>query len=215
MVIKMKNEIINDLIKVNDDLIIPGYVIKYFKDLNLEGLDLILLLYFINQKSNVTLDVAKISKDLNLEASKVLELINDLNEKNYISIEMKKTDGVIEEFISTELFYNKISSLLINNTKEDNKNDIYSIFEKELGRTLSPTEYEIINKWIENGIAEELIKEALKEAVYSGVNNMRYIDTILFNWVKKGYKKTEDIKRKKEAKETNVEEIYDYDWLNE
>ena len=209
----MKNKILNDVIKVNDNLIIPGYIIKNFDKLNLEGLDLILLLYFINQKGNITFDISKISNDLNIDNSKVLELINDLNEKNYISIEMKKNNGVIEEFISTELFYNKISSLLIENKKDDESNDIYSIFEKEFGRTLSPTEFETINKWLESEISEELIKEALKEAILSGVHNMRYIDSILFSWTKKGYKKREDIVRKNEVKD-NVE-VYDYDWLNE
>ena len=210
----MKNDILKDTIKVNDNLIIPGYIIKNFDKLELEGLNLILLLYFINQKDNITFDVSKISKDLNLESSKVLELINELNEKNYISIEMKKSNGVIEEFISTELFYNKIASLLLDNEKTDNNNDIYSLFEKEFGRTLSPTEYENINRWIESEIDEDLIKEALKEAILSNVRSMRYIDSILLNWTKKGYKKREDIKRKKESND-NTEEIYDYDWLNE
>ena len=211
----MKDKVLNNVIRVDDSLIIPGYVIKNYDKLNLEGLDLILMLYFINQKENITFNVSKISNDLNIDSAKVLELINDLNEKNYIAIEMRKNDnGVIEEFISTELFFNKISSLLINTQEEDNNNDIYSVFEKEFGRVLSPTEVEIVNKWTESNISEEIIKEALKEAVLNGVHNMRYIDSILLSWTKKGYKKVEDIKRKKPTKE-EVEEVYDYDWLNE
>ncbi len=205
---------INDLIKVNDNFIIPNYVIKNYEKLGLEGLDFIMLIYFINQKNIVTFDVNKIAMDLNLDSSKVLEVINSLNEKNYISIEMKKNNGVIEEFISTDLFYNKISSMLMENTNNSTETDVYSIFEKEFGRTLSPTEYTSINNWIENGISEDLIKEALKEAILSGVHNIRYIDTILFNWTKKGYKKPEDVKRKKEEPDEIIE-VYDYDWLNE
>lgn len=205
---------INDLIKVNDSFIIPNYVIKNYEKLGLEGLDFIMLIYFINQKNNVAFDVNKIATDLNLESSKVLEIINSLNEKNFISIEMKKNNGVIEEYISTELFYNKVSSMLMENISSEKETDLYSVFEKEFGRTLSPTEFSSINNWIENGISEELIKEALKEAILSGVHNIRYIDTILFNWTKKGYKKPEDVKRKKEDEEEIVE-VYDYDWLNE
>ncbi|MBO6194712.1 MAG: DnaD domain protein [Bacilli bacterium] len=211
----MKNQILNNVIKVNDSLIIPGYIIKYFDKLDLDGLNLILLLYFINQKENITFNITKISSDLNIESSRVLELINELNEKNYIAIEMRKNDtGVIEEFISTDLFFNKISSLLMENQENTENNDIYSVFEKEFGRVLSPTEVEIVNKWTESSISEEMIKEALKEAVLNGVHNMRYIDSILFNWTKKGYKKVEDIKRKKNIKE-DTPEVYDYDWLNE
>ena len=210
----MKDNVLNEVIKVNDNLIIPGYIVKNYDKLKIEGMELIMLLYFINQKSNITFDVSKISNDLNIESSRVLELINNLNEKNYIAIEMKKNNGIIEEFISTDLFFNKITSIIIDNKKEENNSDIYSLFEKEFGRTLSPTEFETISKWIENDINEELIKEALKEAILSNVRNMRYVDSILFNWTKKGYKKREDIKRKKE-KDEEIEEIYDYDWLNE
>ena len=67
---------------------------------------------------------------------------------------------------------------------------------------------------MESDISEELIKEALKEAILSGVHNLRYIDKILMEWTKKGYKDASDIKRKPE-KEDKIEEIYDYDWLNE
>lgn len=205
---------INDLIKVNDNFIIPNYVIKNYEKLGLDGLDFIMLIYFINQRSNVTFDVNKIAIDLNLDSSKVLEVINSLNEKNYISIEMKKNNGVIEEYISTDLFYNKISSMLMENVSSEKETDLYSVFEKEFGRTLSPTEFTSINNWLENGISEEMIKEALKEAILSGVHNIRYIDTILFNWTKKGYKKPEDVKRKKDDTEEIIE-VYDYDWLNE
>jgi len=205
---------INDLIKVNDNFIIPNYIIKNYEKIGLEGLEFIMLIYFINQRTNVTFDVNKIALDLNLDSSKVLEIINSLNEKNFISIEMKKNNGVIEEYISTDLFYNKISSMLMETVSNDKETDLYSVFEKEFGRTLSPTEFTSINNWIENGISEELIKEALKEAILSGVHNIRYIDTILFNWTKKGYKKPEDVKRKKDD-EDEIIEVYDYDWLNE
>ncbi len=205
---------INDLIKVNDNFIIPNYIIKNYEKIGLEGLEFIMLIYFINQRTNVTFDVNKIALDLNLDSSKVLEIINSLNEKNFISIEMKKNNGIIEEYISTDLFYNKISSMLMENVSNDKETDLYSVFEKEFGRTLSPTEFTSINNWIENGISEELIKEALKEAILSGVHNIRYIDTILFNWTKKGYKKPEDVKRKKDDDEEIIE-VYDYDWLNE
>lgn len=212
----MNNKLIENLVMVNKNLIIPDYIIKYYSKLNLEGLSFILMIYFINQKENITFDINKISKDLNLEQSVVLGLINELNEKNYISIEMIKKNGIIEEFISVELFYNKICSLLIESKDENENNDIYSMFEQEFGRVLSPMEYQTINGWLENKIPVDLITAALKESVLSGVNNLRYIDKILFEWNKKGYKKVEDIKQKKDNKDDDyIEEIFDYDWIND
>lgn len=212
----MNNKLIENLVTVNKNLIIPDYIIKYYSKLNLEGLSFILMIYFINQKENITFDINKISKDLNLEQSVVLGLINELNEKNYISIEMIKKNGIIEEFISVELFYNKICSLLIESKDKNENNDIYSMFEQEFGRVLSPMEYQTINGWLENKIPVDLITAALKESVLSGVNNLRYIDKILFEWNKKGYKKVEDIKQKKDNKDDDyIEEIFDYDWIND
>ena len=210
----MKDKLIKDILKINNNIIIPDYLLKYRDKLDLELDEFILLVFLINQRDLVMFDVNSLSSKLYMESNKILELISSLNEKNYISIEMKKTNGVIEEYISTELFFNKIESIMMSSTEEIDNNDVYSLFESEFGRTLSPTETQIIGNWIESDIPEDLIKEALKEAILSGVHNMRYIDKILFEWTKKGYKEVSDIKRKPE-KEEKIEEIYDYDWLNE
>lgn len=210
----MNKNVIESLMVVNNHLIIPNYFIKYYKKFDLENNELLMLIYLLNCNEKLILDNKKISKDLYLEENEVLNIISSLIEKNYISIEMSKNNGIIEEYISLDLFYEKINSYLIENDKKDNSSDIYSKFEKEFGRTLSPVEYETISKWIESNISLELIEAALKEAILSGVNSIRYIDKILFEWNKKGYKTSSDIINKSK-KDEYIEEIYDYDWLNE
>lgn len=210
----MNKNVIESLMVVNNHLIIPNYFIKYYKKFDLENNELLMLIYLLNCNEKLILDNKKISKDLYLEENEVLNIISSLIEKNYISIEMSKNNGIIEEYISLDLFYEKINSYLIENDKKDNSSDIYSKFEKEFGRTLSPVEYETISKWIESNIPIDLIEAALKEAILSGVNSIRYIDKILFEWNKKGYKTSSDIVNKNK-KDEYIEEIYDYDWLNE
>jgi len=210
----LNKNVIESLMVVNNHLIIPNYFIKYYKKFDLENNELLMLIYLLNCNEKLILDNKKISKDLYLEENEVLNIISSLIEKNYISIEMSKNNGIIEEYISLDLFYEKINSCLIENDKKDNSSDIYSKFEKEFGRTLSPVEYETISKWIESNIPLELIEAALKEAILSGVNSIRYIDKILFEWNKKGYKTSSDIINKSK-KDEYIEEIYDYDWLNE
>lgn len=210
----MNKNVIESLMVVNNHLIIPNYFIKYYKKFDLENNELLMLIYLLNCNEKLILDNKKISKDLYLEENEVLNIISSLIEKNYISIEMSKNNGIIEEYISLDLFYEKINSYLIENDKKDNSSDIYSKFEKEFGRTLSPVEYETISKWIESNIPIDLIEAALKEAILSGVNSIRYIDKILFEWNKKGYKTSSDI-ISKNKKDEYIEEIYDYDWLNE
>ena len=111
----------------------------------------------------------------------------------------------------------RYSSKFINDSQEsDSNNDLYEIFESEFGRTLSPMEFEIINSWLESKINKELIIAALKETVYNGVNNLRYVDKILFEWNKKGIKTPEDIKKAQErSSDEECEQCYEYDWLNE
>ena len=66
----------------------------------------------------------------------------------------------------------------------------------------------MINKWMEDGISDDIIKGALKEAILSGVKNFKYIDKIVYEWNKKGIKN-----RVKEEKQE--EEMFDGDWLDE
>ena len=79
-------------------------------------------------------------------------------------------------------------------------------------------EYEIINAWLEHNYSEELIIGALKEAVYNGVRNLRYIDKILYEWNKKGFKTMNDVNNhleKREIREKEDSELFDYNWLDD
>ena len=210
----MNNNVIDELLKVNNNLIVPSYLIKYISKFDLDTNEFILLLYFINSKDKLIFNPKKISDDLYLDQNTILEIISSLTEKKYISIEMIKENSIIEEYISLDLFYAKINSYLIENEKKSNDTDIYSKVENSFGRTLSPVEYETINKWIESNISIDLIESALKEAILNGVTSIRYIDKILFEWNKKGYRTSNDV-ISKNTKEEEIEELYDYDWLNE
>ena len=90
-------------------------------------------------------------------------------------------------------------------------------FEKEFGRPLSPMELEIINGWLNDNIPLELIMGALKEATFNGVSNFRYIDKILFEWRKKGYKTMNDVSSNyiKSREERSNNQLFDYDWLDD
>ena len=84
------NKLLKEALKVNGNIIIPEYLLKYRSELNLEMDEFILLVYLINQKDLVIFDVNNLSSKLYIESNRVLELISSLNEKNYISIEMIK-----------------------------------------------------------------------------------------------------------------------------
>lgn len=213
------NSKVMELLKLRD-YVVPSYLIKNYDRLGLSAEMTLLLIYIINLKEPIVCDYQKMSMDLNIDIKELMTRINELVEKKVIEIELKKNSlSKLEEYINLDLFYNKIFLQLIDVEKEETHDNIYSIFEKELGRSLSPIEYELINGWIECNYKEEIILAALKEAVFNGVNNFRYIDRILFEWNKKGIDTIEKVEKNKinrvEKKQSNNNiEVPDYDWLN-
>ena len=192
--------------------IIDDYIIKNYRLLDIDSDELILIIYFINNP-NIEFDVNDISIALNIDIMLLMKLINSLITKRIIDIVVGRENNIINrEYISLDLFYNKL--VLLITKKEEVNTNIYSIFEREFGRLITPTEYEIIGSWLENGFEEEVILAALKEAIYNGVRNLKYIDKILYAWRNKGIKTKEDISKLNVKEETEKPvELYDYEWF--
>lgn len=57
--------------------------------------------------------------------------------------------------------------------------NIYGVFEKAFGRTLSPAEFQKIREWISLGYEEDVIIDALHEALDANKKSIRSIDKIL------------------------------------
>ena len=201
-------------------LVVPKILLMNYAKLKISEKSLIVLIYLINDKIGI-FNPKKISDDLNISMTEVLQIIDDLTTNDIISIELKKVNDVREEFINLDNLYTKLAYIIVNEeeTIEDAKSsNIYDIFEQEFGRTLSPIEYELINGWIDADFKEDIIILALKEAVFNGVSNLRYIDKILYEWKKKGLNSKEDVENNRiqyQQKKVEKKELFDYDWLND
>ena len=181
-------------------LVIPRIIINNYKKLNITEEELIILIFIIDYGVDLEYNPSIFVQELNIDKYKVLELINSLKEKNILTILIKKENKkVSSEYISLQPLYDKIMNIVMDNKEKQIEIDenIYSIFENELGRTLSPLEYEKIKEMV-TSYGQELVVEALKEAVYNRANNLRYIETILSEWNKKGYKSKVDILKDRE-----------------
>lgn len=199
-------------------LVLPTYLVSIVKKFGLSFEDFLLLTYFWNYKEE-TFDVELITKILKISEEEVLTSFNTLLSKNLIRLDTSKDGfGKRVEVIDLNPLYQEIETLFQEKEKKEEQKDVYSIFESEFGRTISSMEYEIIHAWLEKGFSEELILGALKEAVYNGVNNLRYIDKILYEWQKKGYKSMKDVEKvsfNRNNKSTEVKELFDYNWLDD
>ena len=209
------NKVIGD-----GNIVIPLYILKYFKKFDLTMEEFIFLMYLYNRQDNLDFNPDKISLDLNIDIMEVMGYVAVLTDKGYLKLEVKKTENnILEEVIDLSSFYERISMLLINNDKEEKEdNSILFYIEKELGRPMSSIEIKIVNEWKNNTISDELIKKALSIALNDGVYSLKYIDKILVDWVTRGYKSVSDIEKNKEiAKEIddNTPDIVDWDWLDD
>lgn len=197
----------------NPSLSVPKLLIQNYKSMGISEFDTLVLIYLINADSLVY-NPKLISSFLNTDVASIMVSIDSLSTKGLIEIQIKDS-GIREEYLSLDKLYEKLSYYIVNEESSKSSN-LYDAFETEFGRELSSMEYQIITGWTEGNYSDELIKAALKEATYNGVNNLRYIDKVLFDWNKSGIKSISDLdKDKGSSKENTAEELFEFDWLNE
>lgn len=94
------------------------------------------------------------------------------------------------------------------------KENIFELVEKNLGRTLSPIETEIIGTW---DYEYEIIELAVKEAILHNAKTIKYIDRIIFNWkqnkvetIKDAEKYLEEFSNKSKPRKKEEKSIVNY-----
>lgn len=184
---------------------IPSTLLTSYKDLQLNEKELVLLLqvYQFVEKGNDFPTPSQIADKMTMDIMECHELLSQLIKKGFLEIiDGNNETGIRYERYSLEPLWNKLIDQYIKAHKLEEKKveknmekDLYTSFEQEFGRPLSPFEIETLNMWIDDDQHEvAIIKGALKEAVMSGKLNFRYIDRILFEWKKNGIKTIQQAK---------------------
>lgn len=205
-------------------LVINEYLIKIANEKELNLNEFLVLVYFDNNYDN-KFDVELIVKTLGIDTAIVMEAFNSLMIKGLVSLEsVKDLENRNTEEVNLDGLYKLITENITIEEKETEKEDVFKVFERELGRTISSMELEMINGWLTTGTSEEIILGALREAVYNGVTSFRYIDKIIYEWEKKGFKTMDDVNKymksrreeKSEDKEASkkASDVLDYDWID-
>ena len=183
-----------------------------------------LVLMYLDNDYNDSFEVDLIGKSLGMSSNDALSAFNSLMLKGLVSLDtVKDRDSRLNEVVNLDGAYEAALEFIEKEGKEEKKQDIFKVFQVELGRTISPMELEMINGWLATGTSEEIVLGALKEAIYNGVSNFRYIDKIIYEWGKKGFKTMDDVnnymKNRRKSKEKEIgekeQEILDYDWLDD
>lgn len=221
----MKNSKLIDLLR-EGNFVVPIYLFKMYDKFDVSFEDFIFLIYLSNLGDSFSFNPKKIADDIGYSITDVMMKIGILTEKSLVNVEVVKNEkGVMEEYLSLEYFYSKVSSIVVDKINSvDSKSvksiNVYEIIEDEFGRPLSPMELELVKTWISSGTNEEIIIEAVREASLNSVYNMSYIDAILYEWGKRGFKSKKDVykyknKYKEEKKNSKKPQVFEYNWLDE
>ena len=96
--------------------------------------------------------------------------------------------------------------------------NIFGTFEKLLARSLSPVEISKIREWVSYGYSDEMIINALKDALNRGKKSLRSVDKILLEWSSREDLEKDGISTRDEQWDKNLEEtirIAKTSWLDD
>lgn len=175
------------------------------KELKINDLQshLLLIIMTMNELNIKPINPQSISKLSTLSLKQIDEVLLSLLDMHLISRKMGQLDiSPLYRFLVKE------------RVKEEKEVDLVSIFEDAFGRSLSQRELEIINSFKRAGYHDEMIVDALNEAVKSGVINFRYIEAVLENWARYGVKKRFARNAPKEDDQIS-QQIKDYNWWDQ
>ncbi|MDN6161831.1 MAG: DnaD domain-containing protein [Atopostipes sp.] len=201
----MKNELLMKWIEAGQTEI-PTLLLEHYRELGLTNDEFILILQLKSHidRGNYFPDLNRVAEAMDITKNSAFKAVHQLIQKKLLSIETRKDeDGITEDIYSLDFLWEKLIALMEQDEKEEEieeeekeSKNLYSIFESEFGRPLSPMEMETLVMWVEeDNFSKELIQLALREAVLSQVYSFKYIDRILLNWKKKNIRTKEQVEK--------------------
>lgn len=195
-------------------LVLPPDLLFHFKDLFPSADDYLVWQFFFyqnttNYKSIASSDIAQASGKTVAEINRSIER---LQEEGLLHFQTIHQSGEIEMVFDATPAIEKLEQLLEKDTATPvlkpityDLKQLVSDFEAELGRLLSPIEIEDLQKIVEEfHTSPELIKEALREAVFNNKTNWKYIQAILRNWRREGIATVAQVEAQRTEREQQV-----------
>lgn len=195
------------------NLVLPSALLLHFKELFPSSDDFLVWQFFYLQNTTALGDVSpsQIAEIIGKEVADVNQSISNLTENGLLQYRTFELNGEIELIFDASLAFERLDSLLDTQTPvatapnpKNQLKDLVETFQQELGRLLTPFEIEDLFKTVkEDGIKADLIKEALREAVFNGKPNWKYIQAILRNWRHEGIQSVAQVEAKRAEREAN------------
>lgn len=200
------------------DAALPYILLENYKKLHLSDIEMMLIIHihsYIREGLHFP-SVDQLQARMSCSKLELGHMLNKLRKEKFIEIRSSYDDeNKVRESYSLDPLWDKLFRYLtiglekVGTTKTEevwpvqtsshdqtlvaSSGEIFKRFEEEFGRPLSPMECENITLWIDqDDMNAEMIFLALREAVISNKLSMRYIDRILFDWQKNGYRTVQE-----------------------
>lgn len=177
------------------NVVIPAALLLHYKELFSSADDFLIWQFFFYQNTShlESLAPSEVAQATGKTVAQVNQAIENLQESGLLEFKTISIAGEIEMIFDALPALEKLDVLL--EPKEPvemvrTENDLKTLvgdFERELGRFLSPFEIEDLQKTVEDDkTSVDLVRAALKEAVFNNKTNWKYIQAILRNWRREG-----------------------------
>lgn len=150
----------------------------------------------------MTLDVKEIDRILAKLITKGMFEYKTVGKNTVATLEPLK-QKLYREF---QLFLSKEEEEKSSTRIKEELENVYTTYEKLLGRSLSPVEVSKIHEWISYGYSDKTIIDALKEALSKNKKTLRSVDKILLSWSQRDDLQSEGHTPLSEEWDKNLEE---------
>lgn len=199
------------------NLVLPSALLFHYKDIFKSSDDFLIWQFIYLQNTTKMDDLApsQIATALDKTVAEVNRSISDLTAQGLLDMKTIELGSEIEVIFDASPVLALLDDLLAKPTETQEKQALNPIkelvedFERELGRMLSPFELEDLQKTIrEDKTDPDLVRAALREAVFNGKTNWNYINAILRNWRREGITTMRQVEeRRKEYEDSKAGKV--------
>ena len=193
------------------NLVLPNDLLFHFHKIFDNSDDFLVWQFFYLQNTTSIEEISpnQIAESIGKSVAEVNRSMSNLTEKGLLQYKTIVLNGEIEAVFDALPVLERLDEIVgshsttVQTVPQNVLKDLVETFQQELGRLLTPFEIEDLTKTIQDDKTNpELVIAALREAVFNGKANWKYIQAILRNWRREGITTVSQVEAKREERET-------------